>query len=135
MAAVVCCQCPLVVDAQAVLDSGISSIAVVLKHAAIYPEHEKMVGQLATDMGFKQVGIISGLCPCILLCLLVLQALGWRGHPAGSRAGTSHETSLQCSACPARDEEKVGMTRTVNTARCQALSRTDNSSKRSVYAV
>jgi 5-oxoprolinase (ATP-hydrolysing) len=40
---------------QAVLDSGISSIAVVLKHAAIYPEHEKMVGQLAQQMGFKQV--------------------------------------------------------------------------------
>lgn len=27
----------------------------VLKHAAIYPEHEKLVGQLALDMGFKQV--------------------------------------------------------------------------------
>lgn len=45
------CVCPL----QAVLDAGISSIAVVLKHAAIYPEHEKLVGQLARDMGFKQV--------------------------------------------------------------------------------
>lgn len=48
--------CPLVSVLQAVLDAGISSIAVVLKHAAIYPEHEKVVGQLATDMGFKQVG-------------------------------------------------------------------------------
>jgi 5-oxoprolinase (ATP-hydrolysing) len=38
-----------------VLDAGISSIAVVLKHAAIYPEHERLVGQLATQMGFKQV--------------------------------------------------------------------------------
>lgn len=37
------------------LASGISSIAVVLKHAAIYPEHEKLVGQLAKEMGFKQV--------------------------------------------------------------------------------
>lgn len=37
------------------LDSGISSIAVVLKHAAIYSEHEKMVGQLAQELGFKQV--------------------------------------------------------------------------------
>jgi 5-oxoprolinase (ATP-hydrolysing) len=40
---------------QAVLDSGISSIAVVLKHAAIYPDHEVAVGQLAQQMGFKQV--------------------------------------------------------------------------------
>lgn len=45
----------LVTFLQVVLDSGIRSIAVVLKHAAIYPEHEKLVGQLATDMGFKQV--------------------------------------------------------------------------------
>eukprot|EP00882_Tetradesmus_deserticola_P034014 GHRQ01038903.1.p1 GENE.GHRQ01038903.1~~GHRQ01038903.1.p1 ORF type:complete len:234 (+),score=96.34 GHRQ01038903.1:548-1249(+) len=42
-------------DLQAVLASGINSIAVVLKHAAIYPEHEKLVGQLASKMGFKQV--------------------------------------------------------------------------------
>jgi hypothetical protein len=27
-----------------VLDAGITSVAVVLKHAAIYPEHEKQVG-------------------------------------------------------------------------------------------
>lgn len=40
---------------QAVLDAGISSIAVVLKHAAIFPRHEQMVGQLAQEMGFKQV--------------------------------------------------------------------------------
>lgn len=40
---------------QAVLDAGISSIAVVLKHAAIYPKHEQLVGELAQQMGFKQV--------------------------------------------------------------------------------
>lgn len=45
---------------QAVLDAGISSIAVVLKHAAIYPEHERLVGQLATQMGFKQVSRWEG---------------------------------------------------------------------------
>jgi 5-oxoprolinase (ATP-hydrolysing) len=48
---------------QAVLDAGISSIAVVLKHAAIYPEHEKLVGQLARDMGFKQV-MLQCFRPC-----------------------------------------------------------------------
>jgi 5-oxoprolinase (ATP-hydrolysing) len=41
-----------------VLDSGISSIAVVLKHAAIYPDHEKVVGQLAKQMGFTQVRLL-----------------------------------------------------------------------------
>lgn len=38
----------------------------VLKHAAIYPDHEKMVGQLAAEMGFKQVRV----CRHLLLCLL-----------------------------------------------------------------
>ena len=50
-----CCFCLCACCMQAVLDAGISSIAVVLKHAAIYPEHEKMVGQLAAELGFKQV--------------------------------------------------------------------------------
>lgn len=33
---------------------GILSVAVVLKHAAIYPTHEQLVGQLAREMGFTQ---------------------------------------------------------------------------------
>lgn len=36
------------------LDRGIKSIAVVLKHAAIYPDHEEAVGKLAKKMGFEQ---------------------------------------------------------------------------------
>mgnify|MGYP001810811802 CR=1 FL=1 len=35
---------------------GIVSVAVVLKHAAIFPRHEQLVGRLAREMGFKQVG-------------------------------------------------------------------------------
>ena len=42
-------------DFQAVLDKGIKSIAVVLKHSAIYPDHEEAVGKLAKEMGFEQV--------------------------------------------------------------------------------
>lgn len=37
--------------------AGIRSVAVVLKHAAIYPAHEQLVGQLARDMGFTQVSL------------------------------------------------------------------------------
>ena len=37
------------------LDKGIKSIAVVLKHSAIYPDHEGAVGKLAKEMGFEQV--------------------------------------------------------------------------------
>lgn len=45
--------------AQGVLDRGIRSIAVVFKHAALYPDHEKAVGELARGMGFTQVGILG----------------------------------------------------------------------------
>lgn len=37
------------------LDKGIKSIAVVLKHSAIYPDHEESVGKVAKEMGFEQV--------------------------------------------------------------------------------
>lgn len=37
------------------LDKGIKSIAVVLKHSAIFPDHEEAVGKLAKEMGFEQV--------------------------------------------------------------------------------
>lgn len=42
-------------DLQPVLADGITSVAVVLKHAAIFPDHERAVGELAREMGFKQV--------------------------------------------------------------------------------
>lgn len=44
--------------------AGIISVAVVLKHAAIYPAHEQLVGQLARGMGFAQAsaGCFGLLC-------------------------------------------------------------------------
>ncbi len=47
---------------QRVLDAGIKSLAVVLKHAAIYPEHERLVGALATEMGFTQARVALSFC-------------------------------------------------------------------------
>lgn len=52
-------------DLQGVLDSGIKSIAVVLKHAALYPEHEKQVGRLASTMGFDQISLSSVVMPMV----------------------------------------------------------------------
>ena len=46
-------------DLQHVLDSGIESIAVVLKHSALFPDHEKQVGELASQMGFTQISLSS----------------------------------------------------------------------------
>ena len=44
---------------QALRAAGFKSLAVVLKHAAIFPDNEKAVGQVARELGFTQV---SG-CP------------------------------------------------------------------------
>lgn len=52
-------------DLQRVLDLGIKSIAVVLKHAALYPDHEKLVGDLASSMGFEQISLSSVVMPMV----------------------------------------------------------------------
>jgi 5-oxoprolinase (ATP-hydrolysing) len=40
-------------------------VAVVLKHAAIFPQHEQAVGQLAREMGFRQVSLSSAVMPMV----------------------------------------------------------------------
>ena len=73
-------------ELQRVLDSGIRSVAVVLKHAAIYPAHEHAVGELAREMGFTQV-----------------RARAWGGRMAVSRACNSSTNALTVLvAAPAR---------------------------------
>lgn len=46
-------------DLEAVYAQGIRSVAVVFKHAALYPEHERLAGELAREMGFTQVSLSS----------------------------------------------------------------------------
>lgn len=58
--------------------AGIVSVAVVLKHAAIYPAHEQAVGQLARDMGFQQVPPAARVPASQLGRLLGC----WLAHPA-----------------------------------------------------
>jgi hypothetical protein len=42
-----------------VCDAGIRSIAVVLKHSALFPDHEALVGRVAHTMGFTHVSLSS----------------------------------------------------------------------------
>lgn len=44
---------------QMAYNAGIRSIAVVFKHAAIFPDHERIVGDIATSLGFHQVSLSS----------------------------------------------------------------------------
>ncbi len=50
-------------ELQALLDTGIRSIAVVCLHAYAYPEHEQQIGQLAETMGFTQISLSSEVMP------------------------------------------------------------------------
>ena len=45
--------------------SGIDSIAVVLKHAALFPEHEVAVGAIAQEMGFAHVSLSHKVMPMV----------------------------------------------------------------------
>ena len=50
---------------QAVRAAGISSVAVVLKHAYIFGEHEMAVGRLAEELGFTQISLSSVVMPMV----------------------------------------------------------------------
>ena len=50
---------------QEVLDNGITSLAVVLKHSFLFPEHEEQVGALAKSMGFTQISLSSEVMPMV----------------------------------------------------------------------
>jgi 5-oxoprolinase (ATP-hydrolysing) len=50
-----------------VYDSGLKSIAVCLMHSYTYPEHEKLIGKIAQEVGFEHVSLSSQLMPMIKL--------------------------------------------------------------------
>jgi len=52
---------------QHVYDNGIRSIAVCLMHGYTFPEHEALIGRLATEVGFHHVSLSHQLLPMIKL--------------------------------------------------------------------
>ncbi|XP_058262915.1 5-oxoprolinase isoform X1 [Hemibagrus wyckioides] len=52
-------------DLKAVLSQGITSLAVLLLHSYMYPDHEQAVGSLARRLGFTQVSLSSEVMPMI----------------------------------------------------------------------
>ncbi|TUD02850.1 5-oxoprolinase [Bagarius yarrelli] len=52
-------------DLKAVLAQGITSLAVLLLHSYMYPDHEQAVGSLARQLGFTQVSLSSEVMPMI----------------------------------------------------------------------
>ena len=52
---------------QAVFDNGIRSIAIVLMHGYRYTQHEKIIKQIAEQMGFTQISVSHEVSPMIKL--------------------------------------------------------------------
>nr|XP_008122897.1 PREDICTED: 5-oxoprolinase [Anolis carolinensis] len=52
-------------ELQALLERGITSLAVVLLHSYLWPEHERQVGSLARELGFRQVSLSSEVMPMV----------------------------------------------------------------------
>ena len=46
-------------DLKELREDGINSLAVVLMHSYLYPDHEQKVALVAKEMGFKQVSLSS----------------------------------------------------------------------------
>lgn len=49
----------------AVRAKGITSIAIVLKHSYMFPDHERLVANIARELGFLQVSLSSQLMPMV----------------------------------------------------------------------
>ncbi|MBO6758607.1 MAG: hydantoinase B/oxoprolinase family protein [Roseibium sp.] len=52
---------------QTVFDDGIRSIAIVLMHAYAFPKHEKMLKELAEEIGFPQISVSHEVSPLMKL--------------------------------------------------------------------
>ena len=52
-------------DLQKLYDSGYRSLAIVLAHSYTFPDHEILLGKIASEIGFTQVSLSSQLLPMI----------------------------------------------------------------------
>lgn len=54
-------------DLQELYDNGFRSIAVCLMHSYTFPDHEKLIGKIAGEIGFTHISLSSQLMPMIKL--------------------------------------------------------------------
>jgi 5-oxoprolinase (ATP-hydrolysing) len=52
---------------QAAYDEGIRAVAIVCLHSHLYPEHERMIGSVAEEVGFPQISLSSEASPLMKL--------------------------------------------------------------------
>ena len=86
-------------DLKRLRDMGINSLAIVLMHSYAFPDHERLVGKIARELGFRQVSMSSEVMP--MLKIVAGYAMTARinnyyadtGHPAMAAAETAAETA------------------------------------------
>ena len=74
---------------------GFRSLAVVLKHAAIFPDNEKAVGQVARELGFTQVGRAPS--TQVVDCI---KNQGGQAEPLATQVSLSHEVMQMVKMVP-----------------------------------
>ena len=52
-------------ELQTIYDKGITSIAIVFMHAYTFPDHERLVGKLASQIGFTQISLSHEVMPMV----------------------------------------------------------------------
>lgn len=52
-------------DLQALLEDGITALAIATMHSYTYPQHELEIGKLAQEMGFEQISLSSQVMPMV----------------------------------------------------------------------
>lgn len=52
-------------DLQAAYEQGYRSVAVCLMHSYTFPDHEKVIGEIAAEIGFTQISLSSVAAPSI----------------------------------------------------------------------
>jgi 5-oxoprolinase (ATP-hydrolysing) len=57
-------------DLKKLYDQGFRALAIVLMHSYTYPEHERIVEEIAKDIGFTHISVSSSLMPMIKVSLL-----------------------------------------------------------------
>jgi 5-oxoprolinase (ATP-hydrolysing) len=58
---------PLAGDLRRAHDDGIRAVAVVCMHSHLYPSHEREIGKLAKQLGFRQISLSSEVSPLMKL--------------------------------------------------------------------
>lgn len=99
---------------QAVREKGIQSVAVVLKNSYLFPDHERQVGELASELGFSQVPQHTVQSPDMMISADWVSYLRSHGSPCLRHAQTACTPNAGALAGADHTDDKRSATEPVN---------------------